>query len=261
MQVENYPICSTNSRVQPAKAALAVAMAKELGRWDPSADLTVSNGKVVLSWIGLSRCSNGCANTKALLGQQDSAITAFLDQQLFNPTNFSQDLQSSFGRQSNLLDDLKRNSPGKLPPAHKLTLVAGPTNMGIGACGPHYIFQVDNVNGTALTSAQAANVGNSLCFFGYGNCGNNPYLGFTQTGVSCPAGRTCVAVDPDDGDTGSGTTTTAGSAPSFPLNRAYDPTNGLLNSKCITNRGVLGAMLSKCATAPTTCGFLYCIAN
>jgi len=260
-QVNNYPVCSTDSGTQPAKAALAVAMAKELGRWDPVTDLTVSNGMVKLSWAGLARCSNGCANTKALLGQQDWAITAFVDQQLFNPTNFSQDLQASFGRQHNLLSDLARNSPSKLPPAHKLTLVGGPTNMGTGACGPHYIFQVDNLNGTALSSAQAANVGNSLCFFGYGNCGNNPYLGFTQTGVSCPAGRTCIAIDPDDGDTGSGTTTTAGSAPSYPLNRAYDPSNALLGWRCITNKGLLGSMLSKCAVTPNTCGYLYCIAN
>ncbi|MFZ5896501.1 MAG: cellulose binding domain-containing protein [Myxococcota bacterium] len=262
MESNVYATCATSSGLNPAKAALAVAMGKELGRWTPNSDLTVSNGKVVLSSTGLSKCgSGGCPNTKALLGQQDSGITSFVDQNLFNPTNFSADLQASFGRQANLIINLQQNSPSKLPPSHKLTMVGGPTNFGSGNCGPHYIFQVDNADGSPLTSTQAANMGNALCFYGHGGCGSNPYIGFTQTTVQCPSGRTCVAIDPTDGDNSSTSTTTAGSAPTYPMNRVYDPYNSLLGGSCITLAGRLGTLQSKCGYYPSTCGYLYCIAS
>jgi len=257
-----YASCPTSSGLMPAKAALAVAMAKELGRWTPNVDLTISGGRVALSYAGLMQCgAAGCPNTKALLGQQDSSVMQYVDQTLFNPTNFSADLQASFGRQSNLMMDLARNRPGQLPPTHKLKLVGGPTDLGKGSCGPHYVFQIDDANGNPLSSAQATNMGNALCFYGYGDCGNNGYLGFMQTGVSCPPGRTCIAIDPTDGDNGSTSTTSAGSAPSYPMNRVYDPANALLNTGCITSMHKLGSLMSKCAASPSTCGYLYCISS
>ncbi|MGC4091695.1 MAG: cellulose binding domain-containing protein [Polyangiaceae bacterium] len=255
MESTAYATCPTNNGVNPTKAALAVAMATELGRWTPATDLAISNGKVVLSAAALSKCgSAGCANTKAILGQQDFTM----DQTVFNPTNFSQELQSGFTRQATLIDDLTRNNPSKLPPNHKLTLVGGPTNLGLGSCGPHYVYQVDNSDGSPLSTTQATNMANALCFYGQGNCGNNTYIGFTQTSTQCPSGRTCVAIDPTDGDNGSASTTTAGSAPSYPLNRVFDPLNMLLGTSCITTAGKLGGIISKCATSPSTCGYLYC---
>ncbi|MGC4091694.1 MAG: cellulose binding domain-containing protein [Polyangiaceae bacterium] len=257
MESNVYATCPSNSGVSPTKAALAVAMAKELGRWTPATDLTITNGKVVLSAAGLAKCgSAGCFNTTAILNQQDFTM----DQTIFNPTTFNQELQSGFNRQATLIDDLTRNNPSKLPPAHKLTLVGGPTNLGSGNCGPHYVYQVDNADGTALTSAQATNMAGALCFYGQGSCGNNAYIAFTQTGTQCPTGRTCVAIDPTDGDNGSTSTTTAGSAPTYPLNRVLDPTNALLGTSCIMTSGKLGALISKCATSPSTCGYLYCAA-
>lgn len=68
------------------------------------------------------------------------------------------------------------NLDSLLPPAHKLTPVGSMTLTG--ACGPHFIFQVDNANGTALTSAQASLMSNTLCFYGQNtagtSCGDNP---------------------------------------------------------------------------------------
>jgi hypothetical protein len=147
-----------------------------------------------------------------------------------------------------------------MPPAHKLTKVGGPVNLGIGACGPHYVFQADRKDGTPLSATEAANLGNGMCFYGFGNCGNgNSYLKYTVTGQGCPTGRTCVAVDPTDGDNGSGTTTTAGSVPTYPLNRLYDPTNSKLNTQCLTTGGKLTVLSSRCSLLPATCGYLYCI--
>ena len=104
---------------------------------------------------------------------------------------------------------------------------------------------------------------NTLCYYGQNtagtNCGDNSFVGFTKTQVNCPAGRVCVAIDPDDGDAGSGTTTTAGSAPTYTLNRLWDPSNTKLNTACTKTSGPVGTMQSKCAAAPNTCGYLYCM--
>src|SRR5262245_1654431 len=54
-------------------ASLAVAIANELGHWDVATDFVLSNGKLALSSVGLSRCSAGCENIKALLLMQEDA--------------------------------------------------------------------------------------------------------------------------------------------------------------------------------------------
>lgn len=252
--------CYSSYGVNPSKAALAVAMAIEIGRWDPLNDLEIVNwSSVRLKSSVVCLNNSGCKRTKAVLGQQDFTP----DQSRFSDTNLRNDLVASFDRQRNLIQDLTNNHKDWLPPAHKLTLKGGPTNLGAGACGPHYIFQVDNLNGTALTSAQATNMSNTLCYYGQNttgtNCGDNGFVGFTKTQVNCPSGRVCVAIDPDDGDAGTGTTATAGSAPTYTLNRLWDPENTKLNSQCTKTSGPVGTMQSKCAAAPNTCGYLYCM--
>jgi hypothetical protein len=248
--------CFSNTGVHTTKAALAVAMATELGRWDPLNDLAIIDWKVALK-PGVTCVRNSCKQTKAILGQMDFTP----DQSVFSAEGFKSDLYASFDRQSNLIADLTRNHPELLPPAHKLTPVGSMTLTG--ACGPHFIFQVDNPNGTAMTSAQAALMSNTLCYFGQNtsgtNCGSNPFIGFTKTQTGCPSGRVCVAIDPDDGDAGSGTTTTAGSAPTYTLNRLWDPANAKLNTACTKTSGPVGSMQSRCATYATTCGYLYCM--
>jgi hypothetical protein len=248
--------CFSNIGVHTTKAALAVAMATELGRWDPLNDLTRVSGKVALK-SGVTCIRNSCKQTKAILGQMDFTP----DQAVFSSEGFKNDLYASFDRQSNLIADLTRNHPAQLPPAHKLTPVGSMTLTG--ACGPHFIFQVDNANGTAMTSTQAGLMSNTLCFFGQNtagtDCGNNLFVGFTKTQVNCPPGRVCVAIDPDDGDAGTSTTTQAGSAPTYTLNRLYDPPRAKLNTACIKTSGGAGTMQSKCAAYPNTCDYLYCM--
>ena len=161
-------------------------------------------------------------------------------------------------------DNLKRNNPTKAPISdYKLTQVAGPVNMGYGNCGPHYVYQVDyKSSGQPLSANDATNLMATMCFYGAYGCGNNSYIGYITTNLpGCPSGKQCIGIDPTDGDNGSTSTTTAGSAPSYPFNRAYDPANTLLGTQCITTAGLLGTMTSKCSFAPNTCGTLYCIAN
>jgi hypothetical protein len=256
-----YQACESNNGNWPTLAALAVAMGTELGRWDPLNDLSIvyvgSDRAIALSSTGQARCTNGCKNTKALLGQQ--GVPSSLTGGLVDGANYRATAVAGIDRQSNMIADYKRNSPSKLPPAHKLTRVNVDPFAVPGACGPHYLFQVDNADGTPMTSAQAANMANALCFVGNAGCGVNAYIGFFQTANGCPAGRTCVAIDPTDGDNGTGSSTSAGSAPTYPLNRVYDPDGALLGTACITTKGVLASLQSKCALYSSTCGYDYCM--
>jgi hypothetical protein len=251
--------CYSSFGVPTTKAALAVAMALELGRWDPLDDLTVSFGsipKVVLRPSSVC-LRNGCAQTKGILGQADFTP----DLKRFGSDGYTADLSASLGRQQNLITYLTHNHPDQLPPLHRLTPVGTMTPTGV--CGPRFIFQVDNISGTALTSAQAANMSQALCFFGQNtaetNCGGNPFVGFAKTQVNCPSGRVCVAIDPDDGDVGSAMTTSSAGAPTYTLDRLWDPTFAKLNTACIKTSGSAGKMLSMCQPHPNTCGFLYCM--
>jgi hypothetical protein len=261
MESAVYATCPSNSGVDPGRAGLAVAMATELGRWDPVNDLTVVDGYVVLSDAGLAQCGSGCPNTKALLGLQENGLMSLVDQAVFNPTVFREELKAGFDRATTTITSLSWNDPSSLPPAHKLRRVAGPTNLGLGACGPHYVFEVTKPDGSPLSAAETAAMPTALCFYGGGSCGGNPYIAFTQTTLGCPDGSTCIAIDPTDGDNASESTTTAGSAPTYPRNSVYDPTNQLLGTACITTAGALGTIVSYCSVLKRTCGMLYCIAT
>jgi hypothetical protein len=94
----------------------------------------------VVQLSATAKCvNNGCKNTIALLGLQDSRLNSqsVVDQSVFNTAIYQSDLTAALDRSANNLSDLQRNNPSKLPPAHKLTMVGGPTNLGLGACGPH----------------------------------------------------------------------------------------------------------------------------
>ena len=93
-QMDVFKTCETNGGINPTKAALAVAMATELGRWEPDQDLVVNNGKVQLASTAVCLNGSNCANTKSVLGQQDYTT----DQNLFNNTSYMCDLAASFQR-------------------------------------------------------------------------------------------------------------------------------------------------------------------
>lgn len=243
--------CNSVSGLMPTKASLAVAMANELKRWEPLTDLTIGNvnwlPQVILSPAGVSRCSamgSSCANTKALLALQDWAVNDVISQNIFNATNYRQDLMASFARQSDHINNLRWNAPWKLPQPHNLAKVGGPTNLGIGACGPHWVFKPTTPSGG--TYANPSNLVNNLYFFGEPW---NDFLAFTVTNGN-------VAIDPIDGDNSSAVTTT-GSCPTYELDRTYNPSGALLGKCCVTVSGQNGALLA----VPRALGYVGCKAG
>lgn len=84
-------------------ASLAVAIGKDLGRWDANADLAVVNGKLELSATGKLRCGTGCANTIALLRLQDDASSNVPNH---SPSIYRQKLTSWYQKQTQKLTAL-----------------------------------------------------------------------------------------------------------------------------------------------------------
>lgn len=83
------------------------------------------------------------------------------------------------------------------------------------------------------------------------------------SGIDQPGGAsyTCPTTDPVSGlCCPPGTSFATMWAPTYPLNRVYNmPT--LLGTWCTTTSHHAGTMTDKCSVLPSTCGFLYCIAN
>jgi hypothetical protein len=84
-------------------ASLAVAIANELGHWDVATDFVVTGGKLALSPVGLSRCSNGCENVKALLLLQEDASSGVPNH---SPSMFRTKLSGWYGAQMTKLTEL-----------------------------------------------------------------------------------------------------------------------------------------------------------
>ena len=250
--------CDLGNGINPSKASLAVAMATELGRWDPVHDLAVDGNNVTLSASAWLRCGNGCAKTSALLAELDPASV-----NVGTSTGSSQyrnELVDSYMRQRQLDGESAQED---LAPLHRLTLVGGPVRLGENYCGSHYVFQADRIDGQPLSRDEISRLQNALCFYGEGRCGGNPFLSFVQTDATCPTGRTCVAIDPTDGDNGSLPPCNQTSSPGYYMNRTYDPANELLSCGCLYSDGLDGVawwsqLVSKCSTVPSTCGYLYC---
>ena len=228
--------CSFSWGLHPTKAALAVAMATELGRLDPLADLTWdwSQYQVVLSATGLARCSNDCDNTKAILGLQSDEVMEVIDQNVFSPTNLRWDLYASFQRQKDWNDNIARNMPWMLPEEHTMTRTGGPLSLGAGSCGPHYLFRATQPSGAPLYNAE--NLKNNLVFFGL--LSGNDYLAFTTINDNSNAN---IALDPTDGDNAL-PVTTSGSCPTYENDRVYDRRYTLLGKCCISVTGRMGTL-------------------
>src|SRR5690554_5158128 len=171
--------CHTNNGIHPMKAALAVAMATEIGRLDPVNDLFVANDFVKLSDQARALCSSrgfeSCPNTEAILGMQNALVNQEVDQSVFNATSLRHDLVASFDRQRNHERNLEMNDPSRVPGPHELWALG---TSDYGACGIHYDFQA--------SGERIDNIVERMEFFG-GH--NNPFIDYRSTSDT-------VSIDP-----------------------------------------------------------------
>lgn len=181
--------CHTNNGIHPMKAALAVAMATEIGRLDPVNDLFVANNTVVLAGQARALCATrgfeSCPNTEAILGMQKVAVNQYVDQNVFNATSFRHDLVASFDRQRNHERNLQMNDPSRVPGPHELWSIG---TSDYGACGIHYDFHA--------SGERVDNIVERMEFFG-GH--NNPFIDYRATSDT-------VSIDPTPTMNGGGST-------------------------------------------------------
>lgn len=115
-------------------------------------------------------------------------------------------------------------------------------------------------SGGATLTGGAAPSGGSKPIGGAPMTGGAPAAtGGAMTGGASNAGSTlgCETSSSLGSCTPDGGTPQAG--PVYSLNRTNCPDNSLLGTQCVTTGGLCGTMQSKCATVPSTCGFLYCV--
>lgn len=144
----NQSSCSDPTGTDSVLAALAVATARELGRWQPEDDFKVSLGRLVLTSTGQARCADGqCWNTRALLDlQSDSARSVQVRPGVnVDPRTLRIRLTWNHDQQRDCLRSLWRSCR---TPAHQFRfLTAEP-----GACDMNYWFEVRKPDGSPLGS-------------------------------------------------------------------------------------------------------------
>jgi hypothetical protein len=223
--------CSQAQWQDPMRAALAVSMAREIGRIDALKDLYKSD-RVYLTQAAKDLCAGrgfaACTNTQAILDMQLSAVNNYINQNVFSATSFREDLKASFDRQSSWEANLRMNSPSKVPGEYTFTQLG--TFTVAGACGVHFEFAVAGTN--------IQNVKERLVFFGGAQ---NPYIAFMSTSST-------VAIDP------SGTLNGDGGTSSGSIINTCSSTNLSLRDKSCSCGGKTG----KLRPAPWNLATLYC---
>jgi hypothetical protein len=84
-------------------AGLAVAIAKELGRWDVNTDFVVSNGQLALSATGQLHCGSNCPRITALLALQADSTSTVPNH---IPANYRANLSNWYAQQQTALTNL-----------------------------------------------------------------------------------------------------------------------------------------------------------
>jgi len=217
-------LCANGDGVNSAMAALAVAAAKELGRWNPTVDFAPMNYApwfTNLTATGKARCADGrCWNTQAILDLQKAAPNSVkFGSVVFNANNFVSTLTARWNEQKNCELRGGTGATNCTAEQHKLTFVSSAP----GACDTVFTFNATNLSGGNLVAP--SQLKNKLMFVGYPS---NPYLAFSSTG-------TTVSIDPTKGLVG-GTPTQAGSCSALCTTISSTSVAGA----CCTCNGVTG---------------------
>ena len=160
-------MCSTVSGYNPMAAALAVAMADEIGELNPSRDLQIvsesGSNMVILSNEGRNRCNarGGCNNIDDVIGMQYPEVNWYVEQTVFDSINYRSRLVSGLGDQKNFEQSLQMNDPGALPKPHKLTLQSVDN---LGGCGKHFTFKAERSDCTASGGGSSSGLSTSAVY-------------------------------------------------------------------------------------------------
>jgi MYXO-CTERM domain-containing protein len=209
-------ICANPEGGNSGLAALAVASAKELGRWQVTTDMAITLGpkgeRLMLTATGLARCASGCPNTKALLALQTFSQEVNLGGNVnLNPLYFAQRLVAGYRNQQSC--DAHPNECAA--EQHKLVFV----RTSAGACDTLSTFDATTTTGGTLKSASLLK--NKLIAYGQPS---NPYLSFSSTGDT-------VTIDPLAHLVGG--TTTAAPASCLQAGILYDPSHAQVGRCCM----------------------------
>jgi hypothetical protein len=189
--------CTNPEGTNAMIAALAVAIGRELKRWQITTDFRLVAGPnwqtfMELTPTGLAQCSNGCANVKALLFFQDARYdgqVVFPGGIKLSSYSYASRLVAGYGEQKVCEGrPANNNDPNNCAAEqHKLTLAY----TSPGACDINYTFNARTPSGGMLT--KPALLKNKLLWTGT----TNPYVAFTST-------NSTVTIDPtwglNDGD-------------------------------------------------------------
>jgi hypothetical protein len=189
--------CSDPNGTYSAMAALAVATATELKRWQPTKDFAVRNGTLELTSTGKARCADGkCWNTQALLDLQKAPAGTVemrpgvkLDTKAFKS-----------GLTLNLTFQVAQlfTAFNFLVPEHQFELLYSEA----GGCDQFYWFNVKSPTGGAVNSLLTSQLKQKLTWVGGSG---NPYIQFQAEG-------SMVGIDPTYGLNQVGSTSTASCA-------------------------------------------------
>lgn len=181
--------CSDSKGTNSVMAALAVAAATELKRWQPTKDFASSNGKLVLTATGKAQCADGrCWNTQAILDLQGAPAGSVQ----VRPGVFLDSSALKSALTSNLLMQVLW-LVSALVPDHKLELMHSER----GGCDQFYWFNVTSPSGGAVSSLLTSTLNQNLKWVGGSG---NPYVQFQSNG-------TMVGIDPTYGLNQAGATT------------------------------------------------------
>jgi hypothetical protein len=187
---ETAAVCENPEGTNAAIAALAVAMAQELHRWEILSDFYVYRGPNYQSMLGLTQaglnaCGGNCPITKEILAYQDSRM----DQKIvFNGTklsswSFASRLVTGYENQK-----VAQNAGRANYASHMFGYNSATTTPG--ACDTLFTFTVTkrgSMGGGPLTASEVNSLSNALLWT-TGN-GANPYIAFQSTAST-------VTVDP-----------------------------------------------------------------
>jgi hypothetical protein len=177
-------LCGNVDGVPSTMAALAVATASELRRWQSTTDFELRGGFLALTRAGKLRCADGrCPNTEAVLDLQRAPFgEVVIGDAMLDAEALRGELASNFAEQ-------QRCGVGDGPfgrctsERHELTLASSES----GACDTVFTFDATRPNGKPLREPER--LATQLIYAGYPE---NEYLSFTSTSST-------VSIDPTYG--------------------------------------------------------------